>query len=59
MREAYRLQKSELQDQLKQRQKHLAVFFIYVGNELPEYRFIFDKTGNVLTRLLKITDENS
>ena len=59
MREAYRLQKSELQDQLKQQQKHLTVFFIYVGNELPEYQFIFDKTGNVLSRLLKITDENS
>jgi ribonuclease P protein component len=59
MREAYRLQKNELQDQLKQQQKYLSVFFIYVGNELPEYTFIFSKMGNVLNRLIKITDENN
>ena len=59
MREAYRLQKNELQEQLKEQQKHLAVFFIYVGNELPEYQFIVNKIGNVLSRLLKITDENN
>ena len=58
MREAYRLQKNELQGQLKQQQKQLAVFFIYVGNELPEYQLIFDKTGNVLKRLIKIISEN-
>lgn len=59
MREAYRLQKNELQNQLMQQHKYLAVFIIYVGNELPEYQFIFDKTGKVLNRLFKITDENT
>lgn len=59
MREAYRLQKSSLQDKVTQQQKHVAVFFIYVGNELPEYPFIFEKMGNVITRLFKITDENN
>ncbi len=59
MREVYRLQKNELQDQLKQRQKHLAVFIIYVGNELPEYDLIFDKTTHALNRLIKITHEDS
>lgn len=59
MREAYRLQKIDLQNQLKQQQKYLAVFFIYVGNEIPEYRLIFDKTGKVLKRLIKISNENS
>ena len=59
MREAYRLQKNDLQNQLKLQQKQLAVFFIYIGNELPEYEFIFDKTGAVLSRLIKITDENN
>ncbi len=58
MREAYRLQKNDLQDQLNIQQKKLAVFIIYVGNELPEYQFIFDKTGNVLKRLIKIVSEN-
>jgi ribonuclease P protein component len=59
MREAYRLQKNGLQDQLTQQKKKIAVFFIYVGNELPEYDFIFEKTSHVLARLIKITDENS
>ena len=59
MREAYRLQKNELQNQLKQQQKQLAVFIIYVGNELPEYDLVFDKTTNVLSRLIKISNENT
>lgn len=59
MREAYRLQKNDLQHQLNQNNKQLAMFFIYTGNELPDYNFIFEKTGNVLKRLIKITDENN
>ncbi|MBK8611327.1 MAG: ribonuclease P protein component [Chitinophagaceae bacterium] len=59
MREAYRLQKNELQQMLLQQQKSAIVFFIYVGNELPEYESIFKKTGHVVSRLKKITDENS
>jgi ribonuclease P protein component len=59
MREAYRLQKNSLQERVIQQQKHLAVFFIYVGNELPGYPFIFEKMGNVLSRLFKIADENN
>jgi ribonuclease P protein component len=58
-REAYRLQKNNLQEHLKSKQKQLAVFFIYVGNELPEYSVIFDKTGAVIKRLTKIINENS
>ena len=59
MREAYRLQKNELQEQLKNKQKFLAVFFIYTGNELPEYDLISKKTGSALIRLLKIVDEDN
>ena len=59
MREAYRLQKNDLHNQQKQKEKQLAVFFIYVGNEIPAYEFIFEKTGAVLKRLYKIADENN
>ncbi len=58
MREAYRLQKNYLQSQLTQQQKQLAVFIIYVGNELPEYCFIFDKMDHGLKRLIKIISES-
>ena len=59
MREAYRLQKNDLKEQLKKCNKRMAVFFIYIGNELPEYELVFEKTGSVLKRLLKIVNENS
>jgi ribonuclease P protein component len=59
MREAYRLQKNKLQVQLKEHQKHMAVFFVYTGNEIPDYQTIFDKTGSVLKRLIKIVHENT
>ena len=59
MREAYRLQKNELQEQLKNRQKYLAVFFIYTGNELPEYDLVFKKMGSALIRLLKTVHEDN
>ena len=59
MREAYRLQRNELNEELKRHQKQLLVFFIYTGNELPEYQLIFNKTGSALNRLLKIVHENS
>lgn len=58
MREAYRLQKNELQKQLQQQQKQMAVFIIYVGNELPEYDLVFEKMGSVLKRLKKIINED-
>ena len=59
IREAYRLQKNDLQNQLQIQQKQLAVFIIYTGNELPEYDLIFNKITNVLARLIKISNENT
>ncbi|HRI23588.1 MAG TPA: ribonuclease P protein component [Ferruginibacter sp.] len=58
MKEAYRLQKAGLYESLKCEQKKMAVFFIYVGNELPDYPAIFDRTGAVIKRLLRIVNEN-
>ena len=59
MREAYRLQKNDLQNHLKLQEKKMVLFVIYVGNELPAYPLIFEKTSHVLNRLFKITNENS
>ena len=57
MREGYRLQKNELLQLVKEKNKNLAVFFIYTGNELPEYDLVFEKTGSAIKRLQKITNE--
>jgi ribonuclease P protein component len=56
MREAYRLQKNKLQDELKKNNKCLAVFFIYTGNELPGYDEVYEKTGSALARIQKMNE---
>ena len=59
MREAYRLQKNELQLNLLQGNQSLAVFIIFLGNQLPEYPVVFLKMAAVLKRLQKITHEET
>jgi len=59
MREAYRLQKNELELSLKTAQKNLSVFVLYTGKELPEYEIVFEKFTAILNRLIKITNEKS
>lgn len=58
MREAYRLQKIDLEVQLSLANKAVNIFFIYTGKEVPKYDLIFEKTGNVLKRIINLTDEN-
>ena len=57
MREAWRLQKNMLRDKLEQTNKPIAVFIMYTGNELPPYQLIYEKTGAVIRRLIKISHE--
>ncbi len=57
IREAYRLQKNNLQDMLISKNKSVHIFFIYTGKEVPEYEVIFEKTDTVLKRIIKLIDE--
>lgn len=59
MREAYRLQKQPLTADLIATEKKLSIFFIYTGNELPEYKLMFEKMTAVIKRLQKIVHENT
>ena len=59
MREAYRLQKNELQKIVVEKNIHLAIFFVYTGNELPDYITIFDITAAVLKRVQKNCNEQT
>lgn len=54
-REAWRVQKSILEESLKN--KTLSVFLIYTQKELPDYKTIYDKTGLILKKLVKIINE--
>ena len=58
MREAYRLQKNELQQTVQQSGQQLVVFILYVGNELPVYKTVMEKMNAVLKKLQRIINEN-
>src|SRR5687767_4595766 len=53
IREAYRLQKKELQEKLKEKNLSMKVFFIFTGKELAEYKFVYSMVGIALQKLLK------
>ena len=57
-REAWRLQKNELQEKIRTAGKQLKVFFIYTGKELPDFTTVKDKVAVALKRLADKTDEN-
>ena len=49
MREAYRLQKNDLQNSLQQSNKQAVVFILFVGNEIPEHKLVMEKMNAVLS----------
>ncbi|MBP6687018.1 MAG: ribonuclease P protein component [Lacibacter sp.] len=55
MREAWRLQKNELQQKLKQENRQLHVFLIFTGKEIPDYKLIAEKTGAALQKLEQLS----
>lgn len=57
MREAYRLQKNDLQQLPALDHLNLSLFLIYVGKELPEYKQLFEKMEYVLKRMLKLVND--
>ena len=59
IRESYRLQKNELANDKTLTEKSLHLFFVYTGKDLPEHKLIFEKTGNVLRRMIKLINEGT
>ena len=57
-REAWRLQKNPLQKQLEEKNTGLSIFFIYTDKEIPDYRLVYDKVNMILTKLVKLINEN-
>jgi ribonuclease P protein component len=51
-KEAWRLQKNELQDALKEQNQSLNVFLIYTGKELPAYDEVLTSMKTILSKLL-------
>ena len=59
MREAWRLQKKELDQKMKGHSHRLSVFLIYTGKELPAFTVVKEKMALILQKLIIIADENS
>jgi ribonuclease P protein component len=51
LRECYRLNKLSLHAVVEQKQKSVAVFFLYIGKEMPEYLLLNEKMQTALTKL--------
>ncbi|MES2002902.1 MAG: ribonuclease P protein component [Bacteroidota bacterium] len=51
LRECYRLNKLSLHATATANQKKIAVFFLYIGKELPEYAMLNEKMLQALTKL--------
>ena len=56
-KEAYRLQKPALEEQLTLKNMKLAIFFIYTDKQLPTYAIIRDKVQGILQKMITITHE--
>ena len=57
MREAWRLNKNDLQELSTTQYKSLFVFIVYVGNEIPDFKTIEEKTTISINKLKKLIVE--
>ena len=56
-KEAWRLQKNTLKEQLKEQNQKLNVFFIYTGKELPVYDEVYTSVKKIVSKLLGISNK--
>jgi len=52
-REAWRLQKNPLADHLTKKEISIALFFVYIGKDLPDYPMITGKISVILHKLIR------
>jgi ribonuclease P protein component len=57
IKESYRLQKSELQQTLKEKSIQLNIFFIYTDKELPDFDTVKVKVNVALKKLRQLVEE--
>jgi len=58
-REAYRLQKTPLQEATIGKKLQLHIFFIYTSRELPGFNTVKEKVNVILNKLTTIINENN
>ena len=55
-KEAYRLQKNDLQEKIKSKAVQLNLFFIYTAKEIAGYDEVYKKIGSILKKLDKLIE---
>jgi ribonuclease P protein component len=55
-KEAWRQQKSALQQRLKEKNEGMDIFFIYTGKEVPEFKIVYDAIGKAINKLSGMID---
>ncbi len=55
MRESYRVQKNPLKEKVIDQKKHLLIFFVFNGKDMPEHKEIDDSTSKAINKLIKST----
>ena len=58
-KEAWRLQKFSLEEKLKEKDLQLNIFFIYSSREMADYKYLYEKVHVILSKLIKLIDENN
>ena len=59
IRESYRLQKPIFSNTIKANNQQLNVFIVYAGNELPDYKLIYDKVAIALRKISVAIEKRS
>ncbi|GAC1587048.1 MAG: hypothetical protein NVS3B19_05890 [Ginsengibacter sp.] len=59
MREAYRTQKEELHNLIIDNKFSMSIFIIFRGKELPDFKTIYEKMGDMVKKLLKLAVERA
>ncbi len=57
-REAYRLQKTELHQVMKEKKLQLNIFFVYTAKEFTEFNKLMEKLKLILNKMIMIANEN-
>lgn len=57
IREAYRLQKNSLEEQLVANHNCLFIFLMFIGKERPEYKELFEACTKIIHKLMKYNNE--
>jgi ribonuclease P protein component len=57
-REAYRIQKKSWIDEKIKNNHFYALFFVYVGKELPDFELVSRKMNQILEKLVELIHEN-